>query len=294
MLTLISSQNPLLFRFFWILIGSVLLTNCGTIYTLVEHEPEDALIFSGIRFDVDVIVDPPGYPVPIPLEFYFLCIFDTPFSLVADVVVLPYTLPRDIFARAPERPRGFSSETYADFSGADINNTLDFSGITELKELNLSNTSLEDGDLARIRREIEEKTVLQWTSLRKLDLSYTSISDEGLYALKSLNQLENLNLSGTAIQGDGLTYIQGFSSLNEINLNESHVTNEGLRSLQNLPALERIYLNNTSLQGDILLHFVQFPKLQQIAIHGITVAPQILKTFKQKRPQCEVYGSENE
>ena len=59
-------------------------TGCGTIFTLADDAKSDChenLLYSGTRESATNI--------------HFL--FDTPFSLVADTIVLPYTIPRTIW-----------------------------------------------------------------------------------------------------------------------------------------------------------------------------------------------------
>ncbi len=90
--------------------GSLILLNCGTIYSLVEQDSSDRLMFSGVRLDIEIVVDPPVYPVPIGPGWYFLCIIDTPFSLLADIVVFPYTLISDLVFRTDPKPVDFSSK----------------------------------------------------------------------------------------------------------------------------------------------------------------------------------------
>ena len=73
---------------------------CFTMIT-VGDEIETNKIYSGTRANVVIIgssYDHPHGPGPM---FRYLGILDFPFSLVADTLVLPYTIPYTIFADYP-------------------------------------------------------------------------------------------------------------------------------------------------------------------------------------------------
>lgn len=77
------------------------LSGCGTVITLSEDKPR-LLIYSGVRLDVEE-----AGKVDEPFEFYpwWMGCWDLPCSLVADTLVLPYTLLRELWRAAPEPER---------------------------------------------------------------------------------------------------------------------------------------------------------------------------------------------
>ena len=62
---------------------------CGTGYSIESNEPFPNIIYGGTRSDL--------------ASAHLSFVADVPFSLVADTVVLPYTIPRSIYnANHPE------------------------------------------------------------------------------------------------------------------------------------------------------------------------------------------------
>lgn len=91
----------------------VLLNNgCGTIWSIHSHEKTESLLYSGFRTDIDIIADPPIIP-PMPLGGYILFCFDVPFSLVADTLLLPYTLVQH-FTREEKEENILGSENFSE------------------------------------------------------------------------------------------------------------------------------------------------------------------------------------
>jgi uncharacterized membrane protein/mono/diheme cytochrome c family protein len=80
-----------------------------------------------------------------------------------------------------------------------------------------------------------------------LELAYTSLNDEGMMALSSLNNLLQLNLRGTSITDKGLTYLKDLKQLTLLNLVETKVSAEGVSQLKALKSLESIYLYKTTV-----------------------------------------------
>jgi hypothetical protein len=75
-----------------------------------------------------------------------------------------------------------------------------------------------------------------------LDLSKTSVTDEGLVVLKSLPRLVKLDLSRSAISDAGMAHLAGLKELRTLNLYETAVTDASIETIQALPTLEAVYL----------------------------------------------------
>ena len=88
--------------------------------------------------------------------------------------------------------------------------------LTNLSELNLSDTKVTDAGLAHIEGLI---------NLATLDLSVTEISDKGLVHLKNLTKLFRLNLGGTKITDAGLAHFKNFANLIELNISGTKINN---------------------------------------------------------------------
>ena len=69
-------------------------------------------------------------------------------------------------------------------------NTFEIDKVTQLHELKLNGTGIDDSGLER---------VAALTNLRVLSLNHTQVTDEGLAQIKTLSALETLRLEGTAV-----------------------------------------------------------------------------------------------
>ena len=102
--------------------------------------------------------------------------------------------------------------------------------------------------------------ITHFPQLTSLDLSETSITDEGLKAVKNLKHLRVLNVNNTRITGACLAELVD-SSLTTINIGNTCATNEALNSLQNFKNLESLDLTDIPLKDDDILKFVNFKQL---------------------------------
>jgi len=75
-----------------VIVSSLLLSGCGTIWALSNNEQWPNQIYAGTRASAT------GHSTQL----------DVPFSLIADTLVLPYTIPRTIynFSRSPDAVPG--------------------------------------------------------------------------------------------------------------------------------------------------------------------------------------------
>ncbi len=75
-------------RFFALLIAAVAISGCGTLFQ--GHEDSGPAIYGGIRFDVQSIAQAED------AVDVLLMLTDLPFSLVADTVILPWSVYNEI------------------------------------------------------------------------------------------------------------------------------------------------------------------------------------------------------
>jgi Leucine-rich repeat (LRR) protein len=163
----------------------------------------------------------------------------------------------------------------ADGSGAD----------GPIVEVSLARTWARDADVAR---------VAGIRSLRRLDLSFTYVTDRGIEQLAQLPQLEELNLDtaefitdaalsylranhtlrklclrGTDITDISLPYIATLTGLRRLDLSHTQLGDIGLESLPALTDLEELYLGGTRISG-INFNFLKLlPKLRVLRLGGI-------------------------
>lgn len=97
----------------------------------------------------------------------------------------------------------------------------------------LSGKDLNDEGLAAVK-EIEN---LIW-----LNLANTKITDAGLKHLSGMTSLTRLHLEKTQIGDAGLAHLKGLDKLEYLNLYGTHVSDAGLDHLKALPNLKKVYL----------------------------------------------------
>ncbi len=114
-----------------------------------------------------------------------------------------------------------------------------FASVTELTVSHLSST--------------EQVTVFDWRhlnglkALKRLDLSVTDITDEGLEHITGLTALETLYLGNTQVTDEGVEHLKALTALRTLDLSSAHITDEGLEHLSDLSALESLDLRYTQV-----------------------------------------------
>src|SRR5580700_6087739 len=136
--------------------------------------------------------------------------------------------------------------------------------------------------------------VVEIKGLKRLDLSFTYVSDPGIKRLDQLQQLEELTLDttesitdaaasylrankhlrklvlrGTDITDVGMPYLAALTGLKSLDLSHTMVGDVGLESLPALSDLEELDLGGTRITG-INLNFLKLlPKLKKLSFNGI-------------------------
>jgi internalin A len=140
----------------------------------------------------------------------------------------------------------------------------------------------------------ELERVIEIKGLKRLDLSFTYVSDAGIERLQQLQELEELTLDateaitdaaasylrenkhlrklvlrGTDITDVGMPYIAALTGLKSLDLSHTMVGDVGLESLPALSELEELDLGGTRITG-INLNFLKLlPKLKKLSFNGI-------------------------
>jgi internalin A len=152
-------------------------------------------------------------------------------------------------------------------------------------EVSLARTWASNNDLDR---------VVEIKGLKRLDLSFTYVSDPGIERLQQLQQLEELTLDtteaitdaaaaylrankhlrklvlrGTDITDIGMPYIAVLTGLKTLDLSHTMVGDEGLESLPALSELEELDLGGTRITGMNLNFLKLLPKLKKLSFNGI-------------------------
>ena len=101
-------------------------------------------------------------------------------------------------------------------------------------------------------------------SMVALDMSHTSITDEGVKFLASATKLKSLRLSETKVSDAALETLSKLPELESLNLYGTQVTNQGVLKLSNLQGLRKLYLWRTQ------------------------VDEKTLQALREKLPDCEI------
>jgi len=152
-------------------------------------------------------------------------------------------------------------------------------------EVSLARTWASNNDIER---------VVEIKGLKRLDLSFTYVSDAGIERLQQLQQLEELALDateaitdaaasylrankhlrklvlrGTDITDVGMPYLAALTGLKSLDLSHTMIGDVGLESLPALSELEELDLGGTRITG-INLNFLKLlPKLKKLSFNGI-------------------------
>ena len=152
-------------------------------------------------------------------------------------------------------------------------------------EASLERTWATDNDIDFI---VELKTI------KKLDLSFTYVTDRGIKKLQALQQLEDLTLDtaefltdasmahlranralrrlvvrGVDITDAGMPYIGEMSGLRSLDISYTMLADVGLEQLPNLSELEHLKIGATLITGLNLNFLKLLPKLKTLSLRGV-------------------------
>jgi internalin A len=155
----------------------------------------------------------------------------------------------------------------------------------KIVEVSLARTWASDDDVER---------VAQLKTVKRLDLSFTYVTDAGVQNLQQLPDLEDLTLDtvealtdaaasylradkhlrrlvlrGTDITDVGMPYLSALTGLKSLDLSHTMVGDVGLESLPALSELEELNLGGTRITGTNLNFLKLLPKLRKLSFNGI-------------------------
>jgi Leucine-rich repeat (LRR) protein len=136
--------------------------------------------------------------------------------------------------------------------------------------------------------------IAELKTLRKLDLSFTYVTDVGIKKLQALQQLEDLTLDtaefltdasmahlranralrrlvvrGVDITDAGMPYIGEMTGLRDLDISYTMLGDVGLEHLPNLTELERLKIGATLITGLNLNFLKLLPKLKSLSLRGV-------------------------
>lgn len=100
------------------------------------------------------------------------------------------------------------------------------------------------------RTNVDIRVVSRMNDLRWLLLAGTKVRDHELSALLSLSKLERLDLSATSVTDEGVVYIANVDTLKDLTLGGDLITDECIPHLLKLHRLERLDLRGTGVSEE--------------------------------------------
>ena len=126
--------------------------------------------------------------------------------------------------------------------------------------VDLRSSWVADSDLAELAR---------MPDLKRLDLSLTRISDQGLRQLRTAPGIVDLNLYyAELITDDGLSAVRGWKNLKRLNLRGTKITDKTLEMLATAPGLESLDIGFAEITDVGLDHLSLLPNLRELTIGG--------------------------
>ncbi|MDQ3623372.1 MAG: hypothetical protein M3463_12915 [Verrucomicrobiota bacterium] len=124
------------------------------------------------------------------------------------------------------------------------------------------------------------ETIARKPHLKRVNLAFSSVPDEGLKHLARLSELESLDLSravgnqGAALTDAGLLHLSKLTNLRTLKLAGHPITDAGLEKLNWLTRVERLQLGGTKVTGEGLR---QFPALKWLRLDATPITDEGLR-----------------
>ena len=114
------------------------------------------------------------------------------------------------------------------------------------------------------------------------------LADEGLKALKGLDEVKSLNLRDTKITSSGLAHLKDLSSLRRLHLERTGITDSGLEHISELKELEYLNLYQTQVSDKGLEHLSGLKKLKKIYLWDTKVSDRGFEKLQDAIPQLQI------
>ncbi len=136
----------------------------------------------------------------------------------------------------------------------------------------LSTYWINDADLARMASVRETK---------KLDLSFTLVTDAGFERLRQLPAVEELNLASAELLTDtAIGYIRGWNKLRVLNVRGTDITDTSMEHIGHLTALESLDISYTQVTNNGMEHLAALTRLETLSMGGNKITGPALHVLK--------------
>ena len=113
------------------------------------------------------------------------------------------------------------------------------------------------------------------------------IGDTELSQLIAINGIRKLDLTDSQVTMEGLSKITGLRSLELLALPRKGIDGSVLASLRDLPALRQLKLIGVSLTDDNMDELERFPKLTSLCLSGCPITDEAVKRVAQLQPELQ-------
>jgi serine/threonine protein kinase len=152
--------------------------------------------------------------------------------------------------------------------------------LKDLTDLSLRGLPLADADVATLRPNVH---------LRTLDLSQTSIGDDGIPNLINLQGLENLILDRTNVTAQGIGKLGEQGRPVTLSLRGTKIGDAGADQFLKCTLLVSLTIDTqTDLQDPGLAQLQQLPSLQKLEASSGQFSMEAIKRFQEARPECNL------
>ncbi len=146
-----------------------------------------------------------------------------------------------------------------------------------LRRLDLTCSTITGSGLAELAR---------FPNLRELALDRFTLTDEGLAQLRHLPRLQVLHLDSTPFRGEGFSWL--YPESDGRTAADVTFTNAGLRHLKHLPDLRVLLLNEVAVTDAGLVHLRGLLNLKQLSFEGSTVTLEAAAELHKQIPTCHI------
>jgi N-acyl-D-aspartate/D-glutamate deacylase/Leucine-rich repeat (LRR) protein len=170
-------------------------------------------------------------------------------------------------------------------SRLDINDQMTaFSGLKKLEKLHfslhfLTNVNIQDKGLAHLKdltglRElrltqsrIKGSGLAPFVNLRKLDLNYSSFTDDGMQYIAGMKELTHLAVRDTLVTDAGLKHVAELKQLEVLDLYGTRITDDGVKHLAGLKQLKKLNLLGATISDDSAAVLATLPGLEELNLY---------------------------
>jgi hypothetical protein len=175
-------------------------------------------------------------------------------------------------------------------------------GLGRLQELRLNQTPIGNAGLAHLKDvpwletiELRETRIsndglkhLKDQPMLWLDLSITSVTDEGLEHLKGFKKIQQLRLNRLKIADAGLERLAGITSLRLLELTDTQITDAGLKHVRKLNNLTWLMLTGTKVSDVGLEELHGLSGLRTLYVERTKITDEGVAKLKEALPNCKV------